>query len=384
MSDVGEWQEDVQGRLPVHKAVVRVLPEGTKVLSAEPSGTSAWTKTAKVSVLLPDGNPKRYFLKCASGQGARSLAEGEFHSASAIDAIVPGMVPKPIGWGEYKVGETHVYFIVSDYYDMKLRERPNPAQFVSMVADLHERGTSPNGMFGFAVTTVCGKMERTVTWTESWAESFSNQLKDVIKYDNETNGPWPEYDAACKQLLDVVIPRLLGALQSDGRDITPTLVHGDLWENNVGIDKATGNIVVFDPGCVYAHNEMEFGTWRCTWAFHFALPLYTRLYHGRLGPSEPVEEWDDRNRLYSIHPYLNDSAGHPGSISRQIAYNDMLYLCDKYGPLDSLEKYDPAKDVAINGTHIPFVINQLESDWSPKVDSPSIQQVEMAEGPPCA
>lgn len=40
-----------------------VMPKGTKVGSAETSGISAWTKTAKVSVVLPDGSPKRYFLK---------------------------------------------------------------------------------------------------------------------------------------------------------------------------------------------------------------------------------------------------------------------------------------------------------------------------------
>ena len=34
------------------------------------------------------------------------------------------------------------------------------------------------------------------------------------------------------------------------------------------------------------------------------------------------------------------------------AYNDMLYLCEKYGPLDSLEKYDVEKDVSVTGTHI--------------------------------
>ena len=42
------------------------------------------------------------------------------------------------------------------------------------------------------------------------------------------------------------------------------------------------------------------------------------------------------------------------------AYNDMLYLCEKYGPLDSLEKYNPEKDVSITGAYVPFVINQLE------------------------
>ena len=31
----------------------------------------------------------------------------------------------------------------------------------------------------------------------------------------------------------------------------------------------------------------------------------------------------------------------------------MLYLCEKYGPLESLEKYDPEKDISITGAHVP-------------------------------
>ncbi|OQV02733.1 hypothetical protein CLAIMM_07878 [Cladophialophora immunda] len=360
MGDSSIWENGVEGNFLVHKAVAAVMPPGTKVVSAETSGISAWTKTAKVSAILPNGNPKRYFLKCAMGKGARVLAEGEYHSASAINAVVTGLVPKPAGWGEYYVDGSPVFFLLGDFHDMDLSAAPEPFDFTARIAELHRKGTSPNGMFGFPVPTVIGIMERTVTWETSWAKSFTHQLKDAIKYDNETNGPWPEYDAACQQLIEVVIPRLLGALQSDGRDITPALVHGDLWEQNVGIDKETGNTIVFDPGCTYAHNEMEFGTWRCSWAFHFNSPTYMRLYQQHIPPSEPVEEWDDRNRLYSIHPYLTDSAGHPGSISRQIAYNEMLYLCEKYGPLDTLERYDPEKDISVTGAYTPFVMTQLE------------------------
>lgn len=40
-----------------------VMPQGTKIISAESSGVSAWTKTAKVSVILPGGKAKKYFLK---------------------------------------------------------------------------------------------------------------------------------------------------------------------------------------------------------------------------------------------------------------------------------------------------------------------------------
>ncbi|KAL8801182.1 MAG: hypothetical protein Q9182_004630 [Xanthomendoza sp. 2 TL-2023] len=336
------------------------MPKGTQIVSAESHGISAWTKTARITAVLGDGTRKRFFLKCATGQGARPLVEGEFHSAAAIDAVVPGLVPKVAGWGEYDNGKTHTYFFLGDYHDMDFSAAPDPESFMSQIANLHRNGKSPNGMFGFDVPTACGKMERTVIWEKSWAKSFTHQLQDVIKYDNEANGPWVEYDAACQQLIDGVIPRLLGALQSDGREITPALIHGDLWERNIGVDKETGQTVLFDPGCTYAHNEMEFGTWRCTWAFYFNSPVYMRHYQRYIEPSEPVDEWDDRNRLYSIHPYLNDSAGHPGSLSRQIAYNDMLYLCEKYAPSDCLEKYDPEKDVSLTGAYVPFTMKQLE------------------------
>ncbi|KIW49824.1 hypothetical protein PV05_11470 [Exophiala xenobiotica] len=335
------------------------MPRGTRVVSAESCGVSVWTKTAKVSVILQGGSGKRYFLKCASGKGARALAGGEFHSASAINTVVTGLVPQAIGWGEYHAEESHVFFFLGDFHDMDLSTAPDPVDFAAQIAEMHGKGTSPNGMFGFHVPTVIGYRGAYGHLGKELGESFTHQLKDVIKYDNETNGPWPEYDAACKQLIDVVIPRLLGALQSDGREIRPALVHGELWEQNVGTDMATGQTVVFDPGCTYAHNEMEFGTWRCSWAFYFNSPVYMRAYQRHIEPSELVEEWDDRNRLYSLHPYLTDSAGHPGSPSRQIAYNDMLYLCEKYGPLDSLEKYDVEKDVSVTGTHIPHAMKLL-------------------------
>lgn len=31
------------------------------------------------------------------------------------------------------------------------------------------------------------------------------------------------------------------------------------------------------------------------------------------------------------------------------AYNDMLFLCEKYAPLATLERYDPGKDISITG-----------------------------------
>lgn len=36
-----------------------------------------------------------------------------------------------------------------------------------------------------------------------------------------------------------------------------SLIHGDLWGGNMGTLLETGEIVLFDAGCYYAHNEMD-------------------------------------------------------------------------------------------------------------------------------
>lgn len=38
----------------------------------------------------------------------------------------------------------------------------------------------------------------------------------------------------------------------------------------------------------------------------------------------------------------------------------MLYLIEKYAPLEGLEKYDPEKDISVTGAYKDFEINQLE------------------------
>ncbi|KAI1322655.1 Fructosamine kinase-domain-containing protein [Xylariaceae sp. FL0255] len=323
--------ESIEGGFIVDQAIIDVLPKGTTVVSAEPWGLSAWSRTAKLNTLLADGTPRRYFVKCATGKTAKSDVGAEHFSASAIVSYVPEYGPCPVGKGVYEDayhGLTHFY--VQEFHDMDTQTPPDPADLASLMAKLHRKSESPNGMFGYPI--------------------FSHLLKDLLRLDNEVNGPWPEFETACNQLLERVIPKLLGALQSNGRSIKPSLVHGDLWEGNVATDMETGKVIIFDfDECMYAHHEIEMGTWRCRWATHFNSPMYMLAYQQEMEPSEPVEEFDDRNRLYSIKAAICDSAGHRGSVSRQLAYNDMLYLCEKYAPLESLERYDPLKDISVTG-----------------------------------
>jgi protein-ribulosamine 3-kinase len=239
---------------------------------------------------------------------------GEFYSSEHINAVTSNFVPKPIGKGKYyDDSNVQVCFYLQKYHDLDLQSPPDPADLARKLADLHRNGVSPNGMFGFPVPTSAGGRRHENKWEKTWTAAFITQFKEVLEIDNEANGIWPEYEATCKHMIDKVIPRLLG----DGREIKPVLVHFDLWEGNVATDLDTGEIVAFDPVSGYAHNEVEFGTWRCSWSTHFRSPIYMTLYQREIEPSEPVEEWDDRNRLYGLKAFMCDSSGHVGSISRQ-------------------------------------------------------------------
>lgn len=158
-------------------------------------------------------------------------------------------------------------------------------------------------------------------------------LQHSIKIDAQENGTWDALSTISTRVITSVIPLLLGPLESDGRIVKPSLIHGDLWDGNIGTDYETGNIYIFDAGAYYAHNEMELGMWRCERHRFVNNEIYLEEYLRNAGVSEPVEMFDDRNRLYCIYMNMWASAHHAGGIDRTTAYNDMCFLVNKYAPL---------------------------------------------------
>ena len=154
---------------------------------------------------------------------------GEYKTVTTIHSLIPRLVSTLHGWGKYKNGSPDTYYFLSDFLDMD-NAAPEPAQFTAHVAELHRKSKSPNGMFGFETTTCDGKPPHTVAWEKCWATFFEKLLCGVLKLDTEVNGVWPELEAAAEQVIAGIIPRLLGVLQSDGRKLKPSLIHGDGWE----------------------------------------------------------------------------------------------------------------------------------------------------------
>lgn len=298
----------VPGDFPLDKNVIAELPTGSKVVSANRSGTSAWTITGQVVVETSDGTTARYFVKCATEDSGRLMMEGEFNAMTELFKTMPNMVPKPYAFGKCSIEAPPTYFFLSQFIDMSDRV-PDPNQLCSKLAQLHRASISPTGKFGFHITTCQGRNPQSVGWESSWTTLFTKMLRHVIELDFKTNGYWEDLDNIEKRVISHIIPRLIGTLETDGRTVKPCLCHADLWEGNTGTAYDTGDIYIFDSAALYAHNEFEIGDWRCNYN-KIHNKVYTRTYLRHYGPSEPREEWDDRNRMYCIYFNIIYSVNH--------------------------------------------------------------------------
>lgn len=238
------------------------------------------------------------------------MMKGEFNSMTALYSVMPSFVPEPVAWGKYKASPPDTYFFLCDFLDMD-HQMPDPVDLCARLVELHRSSESPTGKFGFHVKTCHGKIVQNNNWDANWTSYFTELVTNFYEVELGINGPWQEYEEAFKQLCEHAIPQILDPLQADGRILKPCLVHGDLWEENTGTNLKTGETVAFDAACMYAHNEYELGMWRPD-HFRFGRPHF-RQYLKNFPPSPPVEQWDDRNRLYSIKFNIAVMIGWPGS-----------------------------------------------------------------------
>jgi protein-ribulosamine 3-kinase len=180
--------------------------------------------------------------------------KGEFQSTSAIYHITPDFCPRPIAWGTLR-SEPDSHFYVCKFYNFT-EGVPEPTSFCEKLASLHSSHTSPEGKFGFHCATYNGNLPQDNTWCDSWEAFFDQGLRHVLKVREERAGPNYDLDMLRPVLFEKIIPRLLRPLESEGRRVQPSLVHGDLWCGNAGIiDETTDEGIVFDPSSFWAHNE---------------------------------------------------------------------------------------------------------------------------------
>ncbi|GKZ22770.1 hypothetical protein AbraIFM66951_004267 [Aspergillus brasiliensis] len=313
---------------PVPVTLLRALsiPDPAKASLSTAGLGSGFTNTGAIRAIVPrsDGSgeeERRYFIKTSSdGEAAEEMFRGEYESLNAIATSVPGFCPRALAWGPLEEGAGTSFFLATEFLELGGGGRRGRGDTLAQrLGKLHSTPAPPDPAtgrrrFGFPVPTFCGDTKQPNRFCDSWADFYANERLLTILASSETrNGR----DAGLRDLVErtarTVVPALLrdGHLGYDrdgnGQDITPVVVHGDLWSGNadrghiVGSgrkdDEEVGD-VVYDPSVCYAHSEYDLGIMRMFGGFGSS---FFAAYHKIVPKTEPVEEYEDRVRLYELY-----------------------------------------------------------------------------------
>ncbi|KAI7786821.1 hypothetical protein LA080_002291 [Diaporthe eres] len=279
----------------VDENVISLMPEGTEIISIAPFGTSNWSRTAEVQTEL-DGEERSYFLKVNDYRSGPIMFRSEFESLKAIYKAVPGFCPNPLGWGQY-ASDPDVHFLLTPFVDM-YDEAPDPDTLPPRMAELHRNGVSPDMKFGFHVPVAGGPLPLRLARSSSWEDYLTRYLRYFFRAEEIAQGERPsEMQDLIGVLFDRIMPRLIRPLETGGREITPRILHTDLWSGNRAVDE-NGEPIIFDPCSIYGHNEFDLGIW--SFAREPYGQAFLHSYHTHFSRSAPEEDSEGRNALYAL------------------------------------------------------------------------------------
>ena len=161
------------------------------------------------------------------------------------------VLPEVIGYGETE----GLNFLVLKFIESGVRQKHFWQSFGHKLAALHNHS---NSQFGLGYNNYIGSLPQQNTYTSNWIDFFIHQRivpqLQLAKTANLLSAQMLNQFESLFKKLDSLLPQL-----------SPSLVHGDLWSGNF-IVGSNGEPVLIDPAVYYGNREMELA--------------YTRLFGG--------------------------------------------------------------------------------------------------------
>ncbi|KAM0279975.1 hypothetical protein ACHAQH_004304 [Verticillium albo-atrum] len=229
-----------------------------------------------------------------------NLIQAHWTSETSLYRFIPDFMPRPVGTGSYD-SQLDIYFFIMEFVDMLEDGLPGPEAYMAAPIALYQKslGKSPGGRFGFPVKTRFGDMEQDNDWEFSWETWWTNHMKVIFEREERICGPQTTEVAQLKRdFIQMVLPRYLRPMETEGRQLNPCLVHTDLRPGNVKSRTDSKTVAVHGANAVWGHNEMELALFRNPrYPFN---DQYLGEYRKHVPPTEPAEDADNRIIMYMI------------------------------------------------------------------------------------
>ncbi|USS91025.1 fructosamine kinase family protein [Fructilactobacillus carniphilus] len=183
---------------------------------------------------------QRYFLKVQPGRGQAFFAH-EIEGLNLIGDVA--RVPQVITSGT--IGTDG--FLLLNWLDIGTGDQLALGKMVAKVHQQHEE------RFGLEHDFQLGRFPKNNQWQTSWTTFFANQRLQPLADLAQQKGRWNSKRAAALAL----IIKQMQQYEAE-HEITPSLLHGDLWSGNA-LFNAAHQPVLIDPDVYYGDREFDLG-----------------------------------------------------------------------------------------------------------------------------
>lgn len=258
--------------LKVHLDDALVLDQS---IGASHLGPSYIYRSKKEKVFVKTAAPTFFPFLQAEAMGLEALARHSFFR-----------VPKVYAYG---CGEQQAFLAIE-----WIQLFPHTSTSLRMLGELLARQhlAYEGDLFGFEMDNLLGSTLQPNPWTADWLTFFK-----LYRLDHQFQ--LIEHRYHDKEIVEVG-EQLKEKLPSffEEVDIHPSLLHGDLWAGNTGMDE-NGVPVLFDPACYYGHHEAELSIMQMFGGFSSAC---FETYHSHIPKQKGFQK---RLACYQLYHYLN-------------------------------------------------------------------------------
>ncbi|WP_261809266.1 fructosamine kinase family protein [Levilactobacillus humaensis] len=209
------------------------------------------------------------------------------HEVAGLQALGQAInVPEVIGSGQID-GDA---YLILEYLEIG---QGSQRELGEAVARVHQV-TAPR--FGFDQNNLTDKLPKNNAWQDDWTHFYLEQRLDPLVKRAQEHHLW---NAGRQQAYDRVRQNIID--ENQHRQITPSLLHGDLWSGNY-LFTADGTPTLIDPDVLYGDREFDLAM--TTIFGGFSADFY-RGYQERYPLTAGYQERLPHYQLYYLLAHLN-------------------------------------------------------------------------------